>query len=338
MMERQVDQMVHLVDDLLDVSRISRGSVELRQEAADLAVVLENAIETSSPLIDESRHVLLVTKPPEPVFVHGDVTRLAQVIGNLLSNAAKYTAPGGRIQLEVERVGGEVAICVRDNGVGIRAEDMSRVFEMFTRVAAPADRSRGGLGIGLALVKQIVGLHGGRVEVHSPPRGGDASASSPGSEFIVYLPTFAPLAAPVRREAETVRAPLRPPALRILIADDNVDAAETLTMLLEAMGHETRTTHDGAAALEGAADFRPDVAFLDLGMAGLSGLDVCRRIRAEPWGKGVVVVALTGWGQPEDRQRSADAGFDHHLVKPAPLEALTEILAAVRPAALAQRA
>jgi signal transduction histidine kinase/ActR/RegA family two-component response regulator len=329
-MERQLRQMVHLVDDLLDVNRISRGSVELRQEPVELARVLENAIETSRPVVDGFRHELVVVQPGEPVFVRGDLTRLAQVIGNLVNNAAKYTEPGGRIRIKVEREGDEVLVRVRDNGLGIPADVLPRMFEMFSRVSRPQARSAGGLGIGLALVKQLVELHGGRVAVHSPPpeEPGEPAA---GSEFVVRLPVLvhalevAPPRAVAATETGTAPAPLR-----ILIADDNVDAGETLALLLETMGHETRTTHDGVEALEGAASMRPEVAFLDIGMPRLDGYEVCRRIRSEPWGKAVVLIALTGWGDADDRSKSSEAGFDHHLVKPADLESLEEILTRVR--------
>jgi CheY-like chemotaxis protein/anti-sigma regulatory factor (Ser/Thr protein kinase) len=259
------------------------------------------------------------------MFVRGDLTRLAQVIGNLLNNAAKYTPPGGHIRIEVERKGGQALVRVRDDGVGIAPEVLPRVFDMFTRIATPLDRSPGGLGIGLALVKQLVQLHGGSVDVSSPPPG-----ATTGSEFTVSLPTVpAPEAgAPAPAPPPAVERP--PSRLRILIADDNIDAGDSLAMLLETLGHQTHTARDGVEALEGATSLRPDVAFLDIGMPRLSGYEVCERIRAEPWGRSVVLVALTGWGQAEDRDRSSEAGFDHHLVKPAGLEALEQVLTGVR--------
>jgi signal transduction histidine kinase/ActR/RegA family two-component response regulator len=334
-MERQLGQLVHLVDDLLDVGRITRGSIELRRDRVALGEILEHAIETCRPLIDGLGHHLLVRLPARSVLVHGDTTRLTQVVANLIHNAAKYTERGGRIDVELKAEGDEALVAVRDSGVGIPPELVPRIFDMFTRIATPLDGSHQGLGIGLALVKQIVELHGGRVEVWSPPRGSDpADPTARGSEFIVHLPRLAapeaPAAAtPSAADRQAARALTAPGAaqLRVLIADDNGDARDTMAMLLEELGYQTRTAHDGLAALEVAGALRPHVAFLDIGMPGLDGYQVCRRIRAEPWGKAVVLVALTGWGQPEDRHRSADAGFDHHLVKPASLGAMEQILA-----------
>jgi signal transduction histidine kinase/CheY-like chemotaxis protein len=332
-MERQLGQMVHLVDDLLDVSRISRGRMDVRREPVDLAVVIDSAIETCRPVIDGRRHRLSVSLPAERLFVRGDTTRLAQVVGNLLDNAAKYTEPGGgRIVVELERQGDEAVLRVRDNGVGIATEMLPRVFDMFTRVGTPAaDWAPAGLGIGLALVKQILELHGGQIVAASPPPGEPAGR---GSEFCARLPLIeAPAEAPAPPLAASAPAPVA--ALRVLIADDNADAADSLAGLFETMGHQTRTARDGTQALAAVTEWRPHVAFLDIGMPGISGHEVCKRIRAQRWGGGVVLVALTGWGQAEDRRQSLVAGFDHHLVKPAKLEALEEILlhaAAGRPA------
>ncbi|HET6285085.1 MAG TPA: ATP-binding protein [Polyangia bacterium] len=355
MMERQVGQIVHLVDDLLDISRISRGKIELRLARVEVAAVLASAVETSRPLIDAFGHELVIAQPAQPIVIVGDVTRLAQVVGNLLNNAAKYTNPGGRIDVKVERQeqgqgqepGVQVRISVRDNGVGIPPDLLPKLFEMFVQVARPVDQSREGLGIGLALVKRLVGMHGGQVTVHSPPLadGGDPSAPpAVGTEFIVSLPVAAPIAAalPATPELADSVAPVAPAisiatspspgGLRILVADDNVDGAEALASVLEDMGNEVRMAHDGAAAFELATAFRPDLAFLDIGMPKMTGHELASRIRAEPWGRAIVLAALTGWGQSEDRRRSREAGFDHHLVKPITVEALQKVVGQVQPA------
>jgi signal transduction histidine kinase/CheY-like chemotaxis protein len=343
-MQRQLGQLVHLVDDLLDISRISRGSIELREERIDILEAVESAIETSRPVIDANGHHLTVDKPAEPIAVEGDMTRLAQVIGNLLDNAAKYTPRGGRIDLTVRREGAEIVVRVRDSGVGIPPAVLPRVFEMFTRVGKPVDRPPHGLGIGLALVRQLVELHGGSIEVHSPPpqANGSDAAGEPlsGTEFAVRLPALdlagtetgpTPLVAPpVDKVAVGERAGTTAPRLRVLIADDNIDAAELLGMLLEEMGHEIRAAHDGRQALDVARGFRPDVAILDIGMPEMTGYDVARAIRSEPWGSEIVLIALTGWGQAEDRARAKDQGFDHHLVKPVAPDRLEKVLASVR--------
>jgi signal transduction histidine kinase/CheY-like chemotaxis protein len=355
-MERQLAQLVHLVDDLLDISRISRGAIELRKDRVDVSAVIQSATETSRPVIDALGHELVIDQPSERLVVEGDMTRLTQVVANLLNNAAKYTDHGGRIRVRVERAGGDVLVRVRDNGVGIPPDLRPRLFDMFARSAQFSHRSRGGLGIGLALVKRLVEMHGGSVAVHSPPAeaddGGPGTAGR-GSEFIVRLPLVEPGSreVAVKAEAESraavTPAPAPPPPvavavaaqtgaeagparLRVLIADDNIDSMETLAMLVDDMGHETRTAQDGKEAVEMATAFRPDIALLDIGMPELSGYEVAERIRAEPWGKTVVLVALTGWGRPEDRSRSREAGFDQHLVKPANPDVLEQLLAKVR--------
>jgi signal transduction histidine kinase/CheY-like chemotaxis protein len=360
-MQRQLDHMVHLVDDLLDLNRIAHGSIALRRQAIEVASVVDSAIESSRPVIEAFAHELKVIQPAGSLVVDGDVTRLTQVLANLLNNAAKYTAPGGHIRIEVERAMGEVRIKVRDDGAGIAAELKPNVFEMFTRTGAGGDGARGagGLGIGLALVKQLVEAHGGSVGVHSPPLAtSDGEAPPRGSEFVVRLPTLATpatgaTAATLAAAADAVEVAPRlsvaipppradgapPPARsRVLIADDNLDAAESLALLLEDLGAETRIAHDGEQALAAAAAFRPDVAFLDLGMPMLDGYEVGRRIRAEPWGRAVMLVALTGWGQPDDRRRSREAGFDEHLVKPAAVDVVEKVLAVAEPRARARSA
>ncbi len=319
-MERQLQQMVRLIDDLLDLSRISRGKVELRQEPVELAVVLQNALETSRPLIAQSGHHLTVTVPPEPMAVNGDVTRLAQVFANLLNNAAKYTNRGGRIWLTAERHAHDAVITVRDDGVGIPAPMLPRVFEMFTQVDRRLDRDHaGGLGIGLSIVKRLVEMHGGTVEARSGGRG-------QGSDFIVRLP-IVDATPDVQPGADRGRQAIEPARRRILVADDNVDAAASLAVMLEIMGNEVRTARDGLEAVAVAAAFRPDVVVLDIGMPELDGYEACRRIRAQARGRDAVFIALTGWGHDDDRRRSQEAGFDYHLVKPVEPAMLDAVLA-----------
>ncbi len=308
-MERQVAQMIRLVDDLLDVARISTGKVELRQEPIDLAAAISDAVEAATPLIAAGGQVLQVLPPAEPIYVNADRTRLAQVFANLLNNSARYSERGRPISLTVARDGDTAVVRVRDAGVGIHPDMLPRVFEMFRQADGTGGRSRGGLGIGLFLVRRIVEMHGGTVEATSLGLG-------QGAEFIVRIPALAH-EAPRAAVADTGVAPGDTARRRILIVDDNVDAAESLGVLLAMGGHDTRLAHDGEAALAAAADFRPDVVFLDIGMPNLDGHETARRLRAQPWGQSLVLVALTGWGQAEDRRRSQQAGFDHHLVKPA---------------------
>jgi two-component system CheB/CheR fusion protein len=317
MMERQMVQLVRLTDDLLDVSRIQRGKVELRREIVDLAVVARTAIEASRPLIDEARHRLDLRLPAARVFVNADPVRLAQVFSNLLNNAAKYTPPGGRLGLAVELEGGEAVVAVSDTGVGMRREALASVFDMFTQLDRSQGRPHDGLGLGLTIVKQIVEMHGGSVAAHSEGVG-------KGSTFTMRLPVVATPraaspAAPDPRAAATSR--------RVLIVDDSEDAAISLGILLDRLGHQVQTEHDPVAAVARAEAFRPDVVLLDIGMPGLSGLDVCARLRSHPWGQAMSIVAVTGWGQERDRVRSKEAGFDHHLVKPVELEKLKKLLA-----------
>ena len=321
MIERQVQQMVRLIDDLLDLSRISRGKVELRRERVDLATVVNSAVETSRPLIEESDHQLDLRLPAEPVFVDADLTRLAQVVANLLNNAAKYTEKGGRIELTAGRDGAWATLSVRDNGVGIPAPMLPRVFEMFTQVDRSLDRSQGGLGIGLSIVKRLAEMHGGTVEARSEGHG-------QGSEFVVRLPALPP-ATEAGRGPETADGS-GAAARRILVADDNEDSAASLAMMLTLMGNEVHTAHDGVEAVEATAAFRPDVILLDIGMPRMNGYEACRAIREQPWGKDIVLFALTGWGQEEDKRRSREAGFDDHLVKPVEPATLVRKLAGAR--------
>jgi CheY-like chemotaxis protein/two-component sensor histidine kinase len=312
---------VRLVDDLLDVSRIGRGKIDLRRQRVDLAEVVRSAVEISRPQVEAGRHELTVRLPDEPLRVDGDPVRLAQVVANLLNNSSKYTPEGGQIVLTVGREGTEAVVRVRDNGIGIPPEKLPHVFEMFAQVDPHQERAQGGLGIGLTLVRSLVEMHGGMVTAHSAGPGR-------GSEFVVRLP-LAPRdndpepAAGQGERHETVAAPRR----RILVVEDNVDSARTLGMLLEIMGHEVRVAHDGESALEAAPGFAPQVVLCDIGLPGMDGYEVARRLRALPGLRGAVLVAQTGWGQEEDRRRAASAGYDHHLVKPIDPDALNELLA-----------
>lgn len=321
MMERQVDQMVRLVDDLLDVSRITRGKLELRKEHILLSSVLNSAIETSRPLIDQMGHQLSVTLPPETITVDADPTRLAQVFANLLNNSAKYMDRGGHIWLTAERQGSDVLVSVKDTGIGIAADQLPHIFDMFSQVERSLERSQGGLGIGLTLVKRLVDMHGGSIEARSDGPG-------KGAEFTIRLPlivTAAAVSETPRDDSASARS-----ALRVLIVDDNRDSADSLAMLLRIQGNETRTAYDGQEGTTLADEFRPDVMLLDIGLPKLNGYDACRRIREQVWGKKVVLIAVTGWGQEGDRRRSHEAGFDHHMVKPVDPHDLAKLLAGLR--------
>ena len=319
MMERQVGHMVHLIDDLLDVARISGGKLELKRERAHLKKILASAVETSLPLIEAARHQLDVILPSDDPIVDADVTRIAQVVANLLNNAAKYTPSGGRIGLSVREEAGMAVIAVTDSGVGIPADALGSVFDMFKQVDRHMGRAQGGLGIGLSLVRRLVEMHGGTVTAAS--RG-----SGQGSTFEVRLPLLARGA--TQEPAPAAQAEAAGAAgLRVLVVDDNVDAALTLAMIMEASGHVTQVAHDGAAALAAAARFAPQVAFLDIGMPGMDGYDTARAMRRITGLEGITLIALTGWGTESDRLRSSDAGFDHHLTKPAQLAAVQDLLA-----------
>jgi PAS domain S-box-containing protein len=318
MMERQVAHMVRMVDDLLEVSRISRGKIELRKERIELASVLRNAVDTSMPLIEAAKHRLAIDVPEDPMVLDADPVRLAQVFANLLNNSAKYTREGGEITLRVTREAGMAAVCVSDNGEGIPQPMLKRVFNMFTQVNT-GSRAQGGLGIGLTLAKTLVHLHGGTIEASSEGQGR-------GCEFRVRLPL-------AQVEVETVASAPAPVAegpplrlRRVLVVDDNEDAADSLGMLLQFLGAEVKVVHDGKAALAEMKSFRPAVVLLDLGMPEMNGLEVARRIREDPDHKDLTLVALTGWGQREDRRRTHEAGFDYHLVKPADVSTLQSIL------------
>jgi signal transduction histidine kinase/ActR/RegA family two-component response regulator len=318
MMDRQLRQLVHLIDDLLEVTRITSGKIQLNRVLTDLSDVLQNAVEMSKPLIDAAGHELTIEVPPRPLIVDGDPLRLAQVFGNLLNNAAKYTNPGGHIWLVANTVGDRVSVTVRDNGIGIAPQLMPRIFDLFTQASLSSQQSQGGLGIGLSIAKRLVEMHGGTIEAHSAGPGA-------GSEFTVRLALCAKCV-PAQSADVHETPPGASSALRVLVADDNADAAASLAMLLKMNGHEVRTAFDGEEALRVAQEFVPNVALLDIGMPLLDGFAVCRRLRALPAGRHMTIVALTGWGQAEDRDRSRDAGFDRHLVKPADLRAVEELL------------
>jgi PAS domain S-box-containing protein len=318
-MERQIAQMVRLIDDLLDVSRITRNRLELRRRPVDLAPIVLHAVEATRPLFEHARHELHVGLPPEPIRLDADPARLTQVFGNLLTNACKYTEPGGRVWLSAERADDAVVVRVRDTGIGIPRERLAEVFDLFTQVDRSLERTQGGLGIGLSLVKRIVEMHGGAVSV-------DSAGEGRGCEFMVRLPILLgekALVLPAGPQAED--APARTGG-RILVVDDNEDGATSLALLLERSGATTRTAHDGRQAIDVAGTFRPDVILLDLGLPKLNGYEACRAIREQEWGRTMVIVALTGWGQEDDRRRSAEAGFDGHLVKPVEHAALVALL------------
>ncbi|WP_139559275.1 PAS domain S-box protein [Methylotetracoccus oryzae] len=321
MMERQLTHLVRMVDDLLEVSRITRGKIELRMERVNLATAVDHALETSQPLIEGGNHKLTVSLPSEPLIVEADPVRLTQVIANLLNNAAKYMDQGGRIHVTAERSGDEAMLSVRDEGIGIAAENLPRVFELFGQIDRSLNRAQSGLGIGLALVRRLVEMHGGRVEARSEGLG-------QGSEFVVHLP----LAAPVPNLAPPLAAspPGIPSPLRVVVVDDNRDAADTLAMLMTGLGSTVRVVYEGAAALEILPAFKPDMVLLDLGMPGMDGYEVARRIRQLPSEARIMLVAITGWGEDKDQQRTREAGFDHHLIKPVRLDALRELLTSLR--------
>lgn len=317
--ERQVEHMTRLLDDLLDVARISRGRIELRKTVTDVATVVTRTAEAVRSLVDERQQTLTMSLPPGALLVEGDSTRLEQVVMNLLHNAAKYTDPGGQISLIGEREDSQVVLRVRDTGIGIAPDMLPHIFDLFVQAERRLDRSRGGIGIGLTLVKKLVELHGGRIEVSSPGLG-------QGSEFVVRLPA---LASPRRVESATNAKVVDAPALprrRVLVVDDNHDAADSLAMLLKLSRQEVRVAYDGPSALVQAKDFRPEVIMLDIGMPGMDGYEVARKLKAEPDSERIVLIAVTGWGQEEDQQRSRAAGFDAHMIKPANPQTLQEFL------------
>jgi len=305
--ERQLEHMSRLLDDLLDIARVMHNMLTLRKRRVELRSVIGAAIETCRPKIDAKQHTLALDLPPQPIELDADPVRLAQVFTNLLINAAKFTNPGGRIELHVRRDHRNLVVSVRDNGVGMAPETIPHLFTLFSQANTALERSEGGLGIGLALVRGLVALHGGSVEARSGGLGR-------GSEFSVSLPVIAAMPERMSQAAGQASKPVK--ALRVLVADDNRDGADSCATLLEVSGHTVKTAYNGRDAFEFARQFQPDVALLDIGMPELNGYEVAHTIRGEPWGGTIVLVAITGWGQDEDRRRALAAGFDHHLVKP----------------------
>jgi two-component system CheB/CheR fusion protein len=317
--DRQVDHLTRLVDDLLDVSRIAHDKIELRKEHVTLGAVLSAAVEAASPTIAAARHSLDVAVPDEPVWLKADAARIAQVITNLLNNSAKYTPRGGRITLQAGREDASAFVRVRDNGMGIPADALPTIFEMFRQVQRP-DHSQGGLGIGLSLGKRLVEMHGGTIE---------ASSAGPGlgSEFVVRLPAIDDITPNEGLlDQPTPAAHAAPHRLRVLVVDDNADLVEMLAMLVEAAGHDVRKALDGQSAISAARSFRPEVVLLDLGLPVITGIHVARELRRHPETVNARLVALTGWGQAEDRRRTQEAGFDHHLTKPTNPDRLRQLL------------
>jgi CheY-like chemotaxis protein len=306
---------------LLDVSRITRGKIHLQLQPLEVAVAVASAVETSRPLIESRKHELTLSLPPEAVQVRADLARLAQILSNLLNNAAKYTEEGGHIWFTVEREGGEAVFRVRDTGAGIPPEVLPRVFDLFTQADQSLDRSQGGLGIGLTLVHRLVEMHQGSVQAFS-------AGAGQGSEFVVRLPLLVGEPPP---PAANGAAPASgtPDMYRVLVVDDNVDAADSLALLVRLDGHEVRTAHDGQAALEAAQAFHPQVILLDIGLPRMDGYEVARRLREQPGGDRYIMAAVTGYGQDEDRLRAHDAGFDHHLLKPVDPKVLRQVITAM---------
>ncbi|GGX73461.1 response regulator [Massilia dura] len=314
--DRQLRHLTRLVDDLMEVSRITQGRMQLSRAPVELSALVRSAAQDLAAMMDKARHTLRIAVADAPVLVDGDATRLAQVVINLLTNAAKYTPDGGTIELHLACAAGMAEIRVRDNGIGIPAAALPTVFEMFSQLEPALERSKGGLGIGLALVRGIVALHGGTVDAASAGVG-------QGSQFTVRLPLSASVAPSV--QAANAAAPA-PPHARILVVDDNQDAAETLALALGMFGCETRMAHTAAEALRVAAAFHPEVALLDIGLPDMTGYELARRLRATPGGTGMTLIATTGWGQQKDRELAIDAGFDHHLTKPIELDVLRGML------------
>lgn len=319
---RQVNHMARLVDDLIDVSRLTRGSIELRPQRLDLRTVLRGAVELSQPLIAARRHRLETVEPPEPLWVDGDRVRLTQAVSNLLNNSAKYTPPGGRIRVAVDSDGDDVRVEVTDNGIGIEPEVLPHVFDMFTQGRDIAHRAQDGLGIGLTLVKRLVELHAGSIEVSSDGKGR-------GARFAFRLPRAAAPDAAGPDDGAAVPAPPEFDGLRVLVVDDNRDAADTLGMVLTLMGVRPRIANSGAAALRALAAEPADAVLLDIGMPDMDGYEVARRVRETPALRDTPLIALTGWGQLDDRRRTREAGFDHHLTKPVELEHLSALLGSI---------
>ena len=316
--DRQLQQMTRLIDDLMDVSRINQGKIQLKREDVELATVLQAAVESSRPLIERSGHELTVVIPGNSVVIDADLTRLSQVFLNLLNNSAKYMDPGGRIEIRAEQQGSDVEVTVKDSGIGIPADKLPTIFEIFSQVESALSRSQGGLGIGLCLVKRLVEMHGGRIEARSDGIG-------KGAEFIVRLPVVVKRS--MRRSSVNPEVAICKSSLRILVVDDNRDNADTLAMMLKEMGNDTCTVYDGEQALAAQQAYLADVILLDIGLPKMNGYEVCRQIRQQNEFKNLVIIAQTGWGQEQDRQLTHEAGFDYHMVKPVDPTALIKLLA-----------
>jgi signal transduction histidine kinase len=319
MMDRQLSHLVRLVDDLLDVSRVSQGKVELRKERIALSELLKTAVEASNPLISTGRHDLIVDLPDTEVWLDADLTRLSQVVSNLLNNAAKYTPEGGRIVLLARRDAEDVSISVSDNGIGIPSDMLPRVFDLFTQVRDTMDRSRGGLGIGLALVKQLVEMHGGAIVAESDGPG-------KGSSFRLRLPVVEVKSAPSVAGEPPAPISRQEPKLKVLVVDDNFDVAQTTGWMIEAIGHDYRLVHESKLAVQTAREYQPDAILLDINMPGMDGYAVCRALREQSLFEATVIIAQTGWGQTQDRASTGESGFDHHLTKPVNMDRLEQVL------------
>ncbi len=318
MMERQLDQMVRLVDDLLDISRISNGKLELRKENIELSRIIHQAVESVRPMFDAANQAFATALPVEPIYLEADFARIAQVFANLLTNASKFTHANGHIWLTVTRDEGTVKISVKDDGIGIPVEKQGQVFDMFSQIEQPVENSQKGLGIGLSLVQRLVEMHKGVVEIKSDGFG-------TGCEFTVCLPILQEVVLPTANPKSNETSIANP--LRVLVVDDNRDAVKSLAMVLKLTGHKVETAYDGREAVDAAAMFKPDVVLLDLGLPKINGYEACRQIRDQEWGRNIKIIAVTGWGQDDDRKKTNDADFDRHLVKPVKPAVLLELLA-----------
>ncbi len=321
-MDLQMTHLVRLIDDLLDISRVSRGKIDLKPEPVTLQTVISTALETSGPVIEAARHQMTIVQPDEPVTVTGDLTRLAQVVSNLLNNAAKYTPPGGQIEIALQVMNGRGVVSVRDNGLGIEAEMLSRVFDLFTQVERNMGHSQGGLGIGLALARQLIEMHGGSI-------GAESEGSGKGATFYISLPLSDDATVTTSADQEAGEVAVQQ-SLDVLVIDDNRELAQTTCWMLELVGHNARVAHDGVAALEAAGAQVPDAILLDIGMPGMDGYQVCIELRKMPALKNTPIIAQTGWGQTRDREKAFEAGFDHHITKPLSLDAILKVLNAGR--------
>jgi PAS domain S-box-containing protein len=320
--DRQVRQLSRLVDELLDVSRITRGKIQLKKKPVDLQAIINSAVETCRPLIDAHKHELTVVVPPEPIWLEGDPTRIEQVIVNLLNNSAKYSKDASRITLTAELAGDKTVLAVQDTGIGIAPELLPHIFDLFTQADRSLERSQGGLGIGLTLVRKLVELHDGTVEAHSEGIG-------KGSEFVIRLPALREAPHAPLSESTTPGSARSVNPLRLLVVDDNVDAAESMSLVLTMSGHQVHQAHTGEEALQAAKEYRPDAILMDIGLPGLNGYQVAERLRETPDLRDIVLIAMTGYGQEDDRQRAKQVGFDYHLVKPADPQQLQQLLAAL---------